>query len=64
MLKPLVIAVAVILVSDAEPVHRCRGLWTGNACIGSESNVIENEPYEGDTYVKDGHIKQRPEMVR
>jgi hypothetical protein len=45
-------------------VHRCRGLWTGNSCIGTWSNVDPHEYHHGDTYIEDDkhlHVQQRPE---
>lgn len=42
--------------------HVCHGLWTGNACLGTWSNnVDEHQSYQGETYVHDGKVRQRPE---
>jgi hypothetical protein len=32
----------------------------GNSCIGTWSNVDDHEYYEGDTYIRDRHVQQRP----
>jgi hypothetical protein len=62
----LVLAVAIVVSIIAlgkamATEHRCRGLWTGNSCIGSWSNTRQEPYYEGDTYVRHGRTQQRPE---
>ena len=56
------IIVSIIALGKAMATeHRCRGLWTGNSCIGSWSNTRQEPYYEGDTYVRHGRTQQRPE---
>jgi hypothetical protein len=46
--------------ANDDSVHRCRGLWTGNSCVGDWQRVDRWDTYDrGDMYIRNGHVQQR-----